>query len=94
LNNDGIAGTYPADLGAVALSYVAGFVILVAPGGLGIREFVLQETLTPRFVPALDSQTAAGLAVIVALLLRLSWTVAELVVALMLYFLHPRISDR
>ncbi len=94
LNADGIAETYPADLGAVALSYVAGFVILVAPGGLGIREFVLQEALTPRFALTLDTQTAAGLAVIIALLLRLSWTVAELVVALVLYFLHPRISDR
>ncbi|MCS7269751.1 MAG: hypothetical protein NZ703_01590, partial [Gemmataceae bacterium] len=28
---------YPALLGALALAYVAGFVVLVAPGGLGVR---------------------------------------------------------
>lgn len=92
LSTAGIAETYPADLGAVAISYVAGFVILVAPGGLGVREFVLQETLAPRFAQALDSQTAAGFAVIIALLLRLCWTIAEITVALTLYFFHPRSS--
>jgi glycosyltransferase 2 family protein len=87
-----MAQNYAADLGAVALSYVAGFVVLIAPGGLGVRELILQETLAPQFVPMLGTQTAAGLAVIIALLLRLCWTVAEIVVALALYFIHPRIS--
>lgn len=72
---------FAADLGAVSLAYVAGFVILAAPGGLGVREWVLQEVLTPRFTPALGPQTAEALAVIIALLLRLSWTVSEVLVA-------------
>ena len=85
-----IAESYPADLGAVAVAYVAGFVILVAPGGLGVREWVLQVTLAPRFTEALGSPAAAAMAVIIALILRLTWTVAEVVVALTLYFIHPR----
>lgn len=89
----GFVETYLADLGAVALSYVAGFVILVAPGGLGVRELVLKETLTPRFLPALDPLGAESVAIIVALLLRLSWTAAEIAVALVLYLIHPRLSD-
>jgi glycosyltransferase 2 family protein len=85
-----LVDTYPADLGAVATSYVAGFVALVAPGGLGIREWVLQITLAPRFTEQLGNQAAAALAVIIALVLRLTWTVAEVVLALTLYFIHPR----
>jgi uncharacterized membrane protein YbhN (UPF0104 family) len=84
--------SYPADLGAVALSYVAGFVILVAPGGLGIREWVLQVALTPRFADALGLPSAAALAVIIALILRLTWTIAEVIVAMTLYFIHPRVA--
>ncbi len=83
-------GTYPADLAAVTISYVAGFVFLFAPGGLGVREGALQLLLTPRFVPALGQEGAAALAVIVALVLRLVWTVAEVLLAGTLYFLHPR----
>ena len=41
------------------MAYVAGFVILVAPGGLGVREWVLQVALTPRFAEALGSPAAA-----------------------------------
>jgi hypothetical protein len=85
-----LADTYPADLGAVTVSYVAGFVILVAPGGLGVREWVLQVTLAPRFVEPLGSPAAAAMAVIIALILRLTWTVAEVALALTLYFIHPR----
>jgi len=67
-----------ADLGAMALAYVSGFFVLVAPGGLGIREVILQYALSPRFEPALGSTLAAALAVVVSLVLRLVWTVAEL----------------
>lgn len=84
--------TYLGDLAAAALSYVVGFVVLVAPGGLGAREIVLQHALTRRFVGPLDEPVAAGLAVVVALVLRLVWTVAELGVALALWWwgLAPR----
>jgi glycosyltransferase 2 family protein len=83
--------TYPVELGAVAICYVAGFVILVAPGGLGVREWVLQVLLAPWFVAALGPEHAASLAVIIALILRLVWTIAEVILALTLYFIHPRV---
>jgi len=55
----------------VAVSYVAGFVAST-PGGLGVREFLLAEMLLPQLGPR---------AVVAALLLRLLWTLAELVMA-------------
>jgi hypothetical protein len=69
----------------VALSYVVGFVVLVAPGGVGAREFVLQELLTRQLQPVLAGDAAAGLAVVVTLVLRLIWTAAELLLAAVLY---------
>jgi hypothetical protein len=89
-----LAETYAADLGAVAVSYVAGFLAIVAPGGLGAREWVLMEVLKPRFAAALGQQeSGAALAVIVALILRIVWTVAEVALALTLYFIHPRVTQ-
>lgn len=78
------------DLAAVALSYVAGFVIAVAPGGLGAREIALKLALTPQFTPVFGQQ-AAALAVIIALTLRLTWTIAEVLVGLLLYLKKPAI---
>lgn len=85
-----LAQTYAADLGAIATSYVAGFVVLVAPGGLGVREWVLQVTLAPQFAETLGAPAAARLAVVIALVLRLTWTAAEVALALTLYLIHPR----
>ena len=79
-----------ADLGAVALAYVAGFFVLVAPGGLGIREVILQYALTPRFEPALGESLATAQAAVITLVLRLTWTVAELLFILGLYVRRPR----
>jgi uncharacterized membrane protein YbhN (UPF0104 family) len=89
VDTEALSQTYPADLGAVALSYVAGFVILFAPGGLGVREYVLMKALTLRFGIA-DTTTAEGLAIVIALLLRLAWTIGEVLVALSLFFIKPR----
>ncbi len=52
---------------AVSLSYVAGFVFLVSPGGIGAREFVLAVALTPPFSLGLEREAAAGMAIVVAL---------------------------
>jgi hypothetical protein len=82
------AESYAVGLAAAGLSYVAGFVVLVAPGGLGAREQVLQWALTPELEPAFGPE-AAGLAVVVALALRLTWTIAEVVLALALYANRP-----
>ena len=76
------------DIAAVALSYVAGFVIAVAPGGLGAREIAMQLALTPQLTPAFGDR-AAALAVVIALTLRLTWTVAEVALGLALYARKP-----
>jgi uncharacterized membrane protein YbhN (UPF0104 family) len=67
---------YLGDLAAVSLAYVLGFIVLVAPGGIGVRELVLQQALAARL--------PGPLAVIVVLVLRLAWTIAELVIAAVL----------
>lgn len=83
------AVAFTRDLAAVALSYVAGFVFVIAPGGLGARELVLKWALAPQFVAALGETPAAQVAVLVALALRLAWTVAEAAVGLLFYVLKP-----
>jgi len=71
---------YLSLLGTVAVSYVAGFIIVLSPGGLGTREFILQRVLTLQLTPILGS-SGAGIAVVVTLLLRLVWTLFEVVVS-------------
>lgn len=66
----------PVVTASVALATVAGFIVAVAPGGLGVRESVLMYALGP----ALGTQ----LAVAAALALRLSWLAAELLAAALL----------
>jgi glycosyltransferase 2 family protein len=64
------AGLAPVVIASVALATVAGFLVAVLPGGLGVREGVLMSALAP----ALGSDQA----VVAALALRLVWVVAEL----------------
>jgi uncharacterized membrane protein YbhN (UPF0104 family) len=73
------------------LSYVAGFVILLAPGGLGVREFLLKLFLTAEVAALrpMDADEAAAATVLVVVVLRLVWTLAEVVMAGLLYWL-PR----
>jgi uncharacterized membrane protein YbhN (UPF0104 family) len=75
----------------LALAYVAGFVILVVPSGLGVREFFLTLLLTPDLGADLgrDEPDPRALAVLAVLLLRVVWTAAELVMASVVYWL-PR----
>ncbi|MFO0801043.1 MAG: hypothetical protein U0804_26550 [Gemmataceae bacterium] len=72
---------YAADVGSMALAYVSGFFVLVAPGGLGVRELLLQATLGQRFAAEQGADVAAGLAVVIALVLRFAWTLAEVLAA-------------
>ena len=67
----------PVVIASVALATVAGFVVAVLPGGLGVREGVLMSALAP----AIGSDQA----VIASLLLRLVWVAAELVAAAILF---------
>jgi uncharacterized membrane protein YbhN (UPF0104 family) len=75
------------DTAIMALAYVAGFVIIVVPSGLGIREFFLTIFLVPELAPLLGSQEARAVAVLTVLVLRLVWTVAELVSVAAVYWL-------
>lgn len=78
----------------VALAYVAGFVFAFAPGGLGVREFALQALLMPEFVKLMGTeQQARGMSVVVVVLLRLLWTLAEVIMAGGLYWLPVRRRD-
>jgi hypothetical protein len=74
-------------LAFMSLAYVAGFLMLPAPGGLGVREGILQQLLALELRASLDPQEAAAQAVVAVLLLRLLWTVAEVVTAAVVYWL-------
>ncbi|MFI5459194.1 MAG: UPF0104 family protein, partial [Isosphaerales bacterium] len=76
-------GLAPVVIASVALATVAGFVVAVLPGGLGVREGVLMSALAP----ALGSDNA----VVAALVLRLVWVGAELAAAALLlpWFRRP-----
>jgi glycosyltransferase 2 family protein len=76
-------GLVPVVIASVALATVAGFVVAVLPGGLGVREGVLMSALAPAIGP--------DQAVIASLVLRLVWVAAELVGAAILFpwYRHP-----
>ncbi|MBY0522115.1 MAG: flippase-like domain-containing protein [Gemmataceae bacterium] len=71
----------------IALAYVAGFLTLPAPGGLGVRELILQKLLETEFTPLMTAEQAAPLAAAIALILRLLWTLTEVAMAVGVYFL-------
>ena len=77
----------------VSLSYVAGFLTLPAPGGLGVREAILQGLLARQFAGTLGDAPGDTFAVVVVLLLRLTWTMTELSLA-GLAALLPRLTPR
>lgn len=68
----------------ITLSNVAGFVAST-PGGLGIREQILQIMMADSLGPK---------AVTAAILLRVIWTASELLTALGFYWIKPRATDR
>lgn len=70
---------------AVAAGTSLGFLVLFAPGGLGVREGLIIAVLEP--------SVGGKLAVAAAALLRLIWFASEVTVAASLYFL-PMISRR
>jgi glycosyltransferase 2 family protein len=63
--------------GSIGLAYVAGFLILFLPGGIGAREYFLLHLLA-----FAGPETLIAVAV---LLLRLVWTVVEVVAAALLF---------
>ena len=68
---------WPRWTAATALSIVLGFMALFAPGGLGIREWILMEILEPELGP---------LALVATVLSRVIWLVGECGAAGILYY--------
>ena len=66
-------------VGINAIAYVLGFLALFAPGGIGVREYIFQQLLVVEFATYWITGEPAGLAVVVTLVLRMVWTVSELV---------------
>ena len=73
--------SWPLAIASVALATVAGFVVPVSPGGLGVREWVLWT--------ALASAIDRDLAVVAALVLRLAWVAGEVVAGALLFAIRP-----
>lgn len=71
---------------ALALSYVAGFLALVMPGGVGVREFFLLQLLA--------WAGPQGLIAVAVLLTRLTWTAGELLLAAALVPWKNKTPDR
>lgn len=73
----------------LAVAYVAGFVILIVPSGLGVREFFLALFLVPELSADLGTSggDARAVAILAAVLLRLVWTAAEVAITGMVYWL-------
>ena len=65
----------------IGLAYVAGFLLLVAPGGLGVRDGILQQLLAQELSHGLGREEANFRALVAVLLLRLLWTAAEVIMA-------------
>ncbi len=79
----------------VALSMTLGFVVIISPGGIGVREFVLTSFLTPLFVKFLELPENANytlepqtIAALVAISQRVLTIIAEAAVAFSLVFLR------
>jgi uncharacterized membrane protein YbhN (UPF0104 family) len=73
---------------SVSLATVAGFVSFV-PGGAGVREAAMAESLH-----LMSPQLGGGLSLLAAILLRLVWLVAELLISGILYIAARRTSSR
>ena len=64
---------WPQVIAGVALATVAGFVVPISPGGLGVREWVLWTSLA--------SAVDHSMAVVASLALRLTWVIGEVLAA-------------
>ena len=72
------------DLSAVAISYVTGFAALILPGGFGAREEVLKTMLVGQLARS-EGTGAEPVAALVAVTLRIVWTIFEVAFALILW---------
>ncbi len=82
LTADGSAGLVVAN----AVAYISGFVAIILPGGLGVREELLQRMLSVQLRPTLGD-SATGFAVVTAFALRLVWTLFEAAFSVLLWWI-------
>ena len=75
-----------------AVGYVASFLIFVVPGSIGLREYFLVLFLVPEIMNStgLGRAEARVTVVVSVLMLRLIWTLAELVISGVLYWTPSR----
>ena len=74
---ENLATMFPVLLASVALATVLGFVSLL-PGGVGVREWALNQLMVPQIG---EVAALAG-----AVVLRLVWLLTELLISVILYF--------
>lgn len=74
---------YPYALLAITASMVAGFVIVIAPGGMGVREAIIVMLLTAALKTISGTPDAAAL--VSACVLRIVWILVELVCAVFFF---------
>ncbi len=69
---------------STALAVVAGFLSMI-PGGLGVREWVLDQLMVPIY--------GAASALIAAVVLRCVWLLTELFLSIILYLIPPPVTQ-
>jgi uncharacterized membrane protein YbhN (UPF0104 family) len=84
VGNPELLGQWAFYTACVSLATVIGFVSMI-PGGLGVRDVFMAQLLVPHF--------GASVALVIAVVLRLVWLVAEVIISGILYFLGPRPSS-
>ena len=82
----------PRYIAGVSLAVVAGFLLLILPGGVGVREAFLAKLMLDYLQLRLPRH-ANSTAWASAFLLRLVWTVSELIISGIMYTLGPRKSE-
>ena len=85
--NAPFAAAWPSALLAITASMVAGFVLVVAPGGMGVREAIIVSLLTAPLAAFTDTPEAA--AAVSAAVLRILWIVVELICAGAFFLVIP-----
>ena len=81
----------PRYVAGVSLAVVAGFLLLILPGGVGVREAFLAKLMLSYLEPRVAEADAAAWAS--AFLLRLVWTVSELGISGIMYAVGSHKSD-
>jgi hypothetical protein len=85
-------GQLPRYTASVAMAMVAGFLLLVLPGGIGVREAALAALMIPYLSSLTPHAELAAWAS--AAVLRLVWLGAELAISAILYPMGPRKAGR